>query len=282
MGANTPTEAASRRVRRLQTSIQKAYNVFCSAFSLNAALAQCQGLQTAGAIPTGNTVNNAAWDAGTYLFPSLDHCMVRIDLPVANTNCHVTSTGTGHCIKNSGTGPLPSGNGLQEHQACTQHAQVGSTSSYTYTTVTTMDIPAADAPSAANLATAETSSTAVTAATGADTLKTYIVVAAVTIAADPNMLAVVNMTEDFGLTTAQLTAAKTALNAGVTAALTATTQDSALTAAVTAVAAANPTIAAVTVAAAPTTGSGSTGATSSAVQMGAFAALVMALTALFF
>jgi hypothetical protein len=275
-----PSVGASR-LRRLNAAKNKAYNMFCSAFSLNSALLQCQALQGASQIPAGNTVDSAGWAANTYLFPSLEHCMPKIDSPVANTDCFdVSANSDGHCINNV----QGASQGLTTHKACTKHEQVGATATYKYKTTTEMNIPSVtlDASATAALTTAKTAAATAAAAPAAlVALQTYIVAAAVAMSEDPAVAAEVNFTQSFGLDATAIANAKTALAAGVTAAIVAASAPGAtgaLATAVTAVAATNPSFA--TAAIVDTTPAA--GTTAGAIQMSVFGAIVVAFTALFF
>jgi len=93
------------------------------------------------------------------------------------------------------------------------------------------------------------------------------------------------MTEAFGMSAAEVSAAGTALAGGITAAITNNNRDAALTTAITALAASNPSLSTANLVANTVNTSpqpAATTGTSGAVQMGAFATIVLALSAMLF
>lgn len=261
----TPPEmSSSLRLRRLSTELHKAYNLFCSAFTLTSGLVACQALQAAGQIPADGANDGAAqYAAGTVLFPSVDYCQVGITAMVSGTNCADTAGDSkGACLTNGAQ------NGMSMHEGCTMH-QATSTAAYKYKTETKFTIPAAEvsADVTAGVAAAKTASvTKMADPSTVDALQSYIVVAVVEMAKDPAVKAAVNLTESFGMDDAAIAAAQTAIDAGGATALVASivaddgTAPTSFTDAVTSVKAANPSIADVTITSTTVTASSTSGA----------------------
>jgi len=273
-----PTSVPTSRLRRLAGHVNKAYNLFCSSFSMTSAMVACQALQGAGQIPADGTAaaaGIASYQAGTVLFPSMEYCVVNIDMPVANTHCADTSTSSlGHCIKNDAS------TGMSKHTGCTKHEAIAGSSAYKYKTKLSFQIPAAEATSAAaDIQTAKVAAdTAASSTATKDLLKSMIVVAAVKMSEDPAVAAAVNFTESFGLSTTALAAVKTAIDAGSVLSVVAA-PPAALTTATTSMA---QTVDFSAVTSVSTTNAGAGGSTSGAPTIMAGSAVAVALLSLVF